>query len=175
MANFNKVILAGNLTRDPQLTYLPSQTPVVDFAIAINRYWTGADGQRRDETCYIDVRAYGKQAETINYYMSKGRAILIEGRLRLEQWIGQDGTKRSKHIVIVENFQFLGGPGENNVNHIGASIRPPLRTQQPEKEIPEKTSEELQEPQDEKIEIEDQLPPIEDIPPVENEDDEIPF
>ncbi len=113
MANYNKVILAGNLTRDPQLTYLPSSTPVVEFGMAINRYWTGQDGQRRDETCFIDMRAYGKQAETISQYMAKGRAMLIEGRLQLQQWVAQDGTKRSKHIVIVENFQFLGNAGNS--------------------------------------------------------------
>ncbi len=165
MANYNKVILAGNLTRDPQLTYLPSQTPVVDFGIAVNRYWTGADGQRRDETCFIDVRAYGKQAETINHYMSKGRSILIEGRLKLEQWVGQDGTKRSKHLIIVENFQFLGGPMENNVNEVEASVKPPLRTQQ----SPQPTIQEEPTPPDE-------VPPVpeEDIPQAPPED-EIPF
>ncbi len=121
MANYNKVILAGNLTRDPQLTYLPSSTPVVEFGMAINRYWTGQDGQRRDETCFIDMRAYGKQAETISQYMAKGRAILVEGRLQLQQWVAQDGTKRSKHIVIVENFQFLGNAGNAASNTQGAS------------------------------------------------------
>ncbi len=113
MANYNKVILAGNLTRDPQLSYLPSSTPVVEFGMAINRYWTGQDGQRRDETCFIDMRAYGKQAETISQYMSKGRAMLVEGRLQFQQWVAQDGTKRSKHIVVVENFQFLGNAGNS--------------------------------------------------------------
>jgi single-strand DNA-binding protein len=66
MANFNKVILLGNLTRDPQLSYLPSQTPVVDFGLATNRRWTGQDGQQREETCFVDCRAFGKPAETIN-------------------------------------------------------------------------------------------------------------
>ncbi len=111
MANFNKVILMGNLTRDPQLSYLPSQTPVVDFGLAVNRNWTGQDGQRREDTCFVDCRAFGKQAEVINHYMNKGKPILVEGRLQFQQWQAQDGSKRSKHIVVVEGFQFVGAPG----------------------------------------------------------------
>ena len=114
MANYNKVILVGNLTRDPQMSYLPSQTPVAELALAVNRRWRGQDNQQREETCFIDCRAYGKQAETINQYLSKGQPILIEGRLQFDQWEGKDGVKRSKHRVIVERFQFLGGPGQGN-------------------------------------------------------------
>ena len=110
MANFNKVLLIGNLTRDPQLSYLPSQTAVVDFGLAVNRRWTGKDGQNRDETCYIDCRAFGRQAENINKYLTKGRPVFVEGRLTFNSWTAQDGTKRSKHRVTVENFQFLGAP-----------------------------------------------------------------
>jgi len=110
MANFNKVFLIGNLTRDPQLSYLPSQTAVVDFGLAVNRRWTGQDGERREETCFVDCRAFGRQAENINKYLSKGRQLLVEGRLTFNSWTAQDGTKRSKHRVTVENFQFLGGP-----------------------------------------------------------------
>ncbi len=109
MASFNKVIMAGNLTRDPQLSYLPSQTPVVEFGLATNRRWRGANGEQREETCFVDCRCYGKQAETFNQYMSKGRSVLIEGRLQFDTWEGPDGQKRSKHRVIVERFTFLGG------------------------------------------------------------------
>lgn len=110
-ANFNKVILAGNLTRDPQLSYLPnSNTPVCEFGMAINRKWRGQDGNQREETCFVDLRAYGRPAETINQYMTKGQAMLIEGRLQYQQWTAQDGSKRSRHMVIVDSFQFLGGP-----------------------------------------------------------------
>jgi single-strand DNA-binding protein len=109
MANYNKVILVGNLTRDPELSYLPnSQTPVVELGIATNRRWRGQDGQTREETCFVDCRAYGRQAETINQYMSKGQPILLEGRLQYNQWEAQDGSRRSKLRVVVENFQFLG-------------------------------------------------------------------
>ncbi|MDP6547099.1 MAG: single-stranded DNA-binding protein [Phycisphaerae bacterium] len=107
MANYNKVILAGNLTRDPQLSYTPTQTPVVDFGMAINRRWRGQDGQQREETCFVDCRSFGRQAETINQYLSKGRPVLVEGRLHFSSW-EKDGRKHSKLRVTVENFQFLG-------------------------------------------------------------------
>ncbi|MCK4601082.1 MAG: single-stranded DNA-binding protein, partial [Phycisphaerae bacterium] len=109
MANYNKVILMGNLTRDPQLSYLPSQTPVVEIGLAVNRKWKGQDGQKREEACFVDCRAYGKQAEVMNQYLSKGRPILIEGRLQLSSWEDKEGNKRSKLRVVVERFQFLGG------------------------------------------------------------------
>jgi len=108
MANFNKVLLMGNLTRDPQLSYLPSQTAVVDFGLAVNRNWTGKDGQNKTEVCFIDCRAFGRQAENINKYLKKGNPLFVEGRLTLDNWTAQDGTKRSKHRVTVEGFRFLG-------------------------------------------------------------------
>jgi len=113
MAAFNRIVLMGNLTRDPQLSYTPNQTAVVDFGLATNRRWTAADGAQRQETCFVDCRAFGRQAENINKYLTKGRLILIEGRLTFDSWTAQDGTKRSKHRVTVENFQFLPGAAED--------------------------------------------------------------
>jgi single-strand DNA-binding protein len=110
MANFNKVLLLGNLTRDPQLSYLPSQTAVVDFGLAVTRTWTGQDGAKKEETCFVDCRAFGKPAETIQKYCQKGKQLLVEGRLTYDTWTAQDGTKKSKHRVTVENFQFVGAP-----------------------------------------------------------------
>ncbi len=110
MAGFNKVLLMGNLTRDPQLSYLPSQTAVVEFGLAVNRKWKGQDGSDREETCFVDCRAFGRTAENINKYLKKGRPLFVEGRLSFDSWTAQDGTKRSKHRVTVESFQFLGGP-----------------------------------------------------------------
>ncbi len=109
MAGFNKIFLMGNLTRDPQLSYTPNQTAVVDFGLATNRRWTGKDGEQREDTCFVDCRAFGRMAENINKYLTKGRAIFVEGRLSFESWTAQDGTKRSRHRVTVENFQFLPG------------------------------------------------------------------
>jgi single-strand DNA-binding protein len=111
MANYNKVILIGNLTRDPQMSYLPSQTPVTEIGLAVNRRWRGQDGQQREETCFVDCRAYGRQAELLNQYMRKGRPLLVEGRLQLDRWEDRDGQKRSKHRVFIERFQFLGDGG----------------------------------------------------------------
>ena len=108
MANFNKIFLIGNLTRDPQLSYLPSQTAVVEFGLAVNRRWTGRDGEKREETCFVDCRSFGRTAENVNKYMKKGSPLFVEGRLDFDSWTAQDGTKRSKHRVTVENVQFLG-------------------------------------------------------------------
>ncbi len=104
--NFNKVILAGYLTRDPQLSFTPAQKPVVDFGLAINRNWTGQDGQKREETCFVDCRAFGKTAETINQYLAKGKPILLEGRLHFSAW-EKDGRKFNKLRVTVDQFQFV--------------------------------------------------------------------
>jgi single-strand DNA-binding protein len=124
MASLNKIMLIGNLTRDPQLSYLPSQTAVVEFGLAVNRRWTGKDGEKREETCFVDCRAFGRQAENINKYLSKGRALFVEGRLTFDSWTAQDGSKRSKHRVTVENFQFLGGGGQREDVSGNASAEP---------------------------------------------------
>lgn len=114
MASYNRVILMGNLTRDPELSYTPSSTPICKFGLATNRKWRDPNGEQREEVCFVDCTAFGKQAETFNQYMGKGRSVLVEGRLHYNQWTGQDGQKRSKLEVVVERFQFVGGgrPGE---------------------------------------------------------------
>ena len=116
MANFNQVILIGNLTRDPALSYLPSQTPVIDIGLAVNREWKDKDGNKKQETCFIDCRAFGKSAETINKYVKKGDPLLVSGRLCFEQWDGKDGTKHSKHRIMIETFQFLGTSKSEQAN-----------------------------------------------------------
>jgi single-strand DNA-binding protein len=111
MANYNRVILAGNLTRDPELSYTPSNTAVCKFGLAVNRVWTNKQtGQKNEDTMFIDCTAWARSAEVINQYMRKGNPILIEGRLAYETWTSQEGQKRSRHAVVVDNFQFLGGP-----------------------------------------------------------------
>src|SRR5438045_6171591 len=110
MASFNKVLLMGNLTRDPQLKYLPSQMAVVEFGIACNRKFRTANGEDREEVTFVDVTSFGKQAEVINQYFQKGKPIFIEGRLKFDSWEDkQGGGKRSKLTVVIENFQFIGG------------------------------------------------------------------
>ena len=108
MASFNKVILAGNLTRDPELRYTPKGTAIAKFGIAINRKWTGEDGQKREEVTFVDVDAFEKKAELIGQYFRKGSPILVEGRLKLDQWDDkQTGQKRSRLGVVLESFSFL--------------------------------------------------------------------
>lgn len=114
MPSFNKIILVGNLTRDPQLRYLPNQTPVVDIGLAVNHRWKTGQGEEREEVCFIDCTAFGKQAETINQYCQKGRPLLVEGRLKYETWDDKQGGKRSKHKVVIDNFQFLGSRSDDS-------------------------------------------------------------
>lgn|SRR5690606_9421814 len=107
---FNKVILLGNLTRDPELRTTPNGQTVCSFSLAINRTWRNAEGEQQEAVDYIDCNAWGKAAEIINQYMQKGRALLVSGRLQQRSW-EQDGQKRSKVEVVVEDFNFIGGDG----------------------------------------------------------------
>jgi len=118
MASFNRVILAGNLTRDPELRYTPKGLAISKIGLAINRTWKNEAGETKEEVTFVDVDAFGRQAEVIAQYFKKGRPILVEGRLRLDQWDDkQTGQKRSKLGVVLEGFSFVdsnrgdgGGP-----------------------------------------------------------------
>jgi len=112
MPNYNKVILMGNLTRDPELRYTPSGLAVADIAIAINRRTRTQEGERRDTVTFVDVTAWGRQAEVINEYFTKGRPIFLEGRLELDEWTAQDGQRRRKLRVVLEQFQFISARGD---------------------------------------------------------------
>jgi len=109
MASFNKVILMGNMTRDPQLSYLPSNTAVVEFGLAVNRTYKKQDGSQGEEVCFVDCQMFGRRAEVINKYVHKGDPFFVEGRLKFDSWQAQDGSKRSKLRVFVENFEFVSG------------------------------------------------------------------
>jgi single-strand DNA-binding protein len=111
MANLNKVMLIGNLTRDPELKYTTGGSAVCEFGLAIGRKYKTQSGEQREDTTFVDCNAWGRAGETINQYMSKGQPIFVEGRLQYDSWEAQDGSKRSKLRVTVENFQFLGGGG----------------------------------------------------------------
>lgn len=123
MANFNKVILAGNLTRDPELRYTPKGLAIAKLGLAINRRWTNEAGEQKEDVTFVDVDAFGKPAETIGQYLRKGRPILIEGRLRLDTWDDkQTGQKKSKLGVVLESFQFLdSGNREGGAAPAGAA------------------------------------------------------
>ena len=110
MASFNKVILVGNLTREIELRFTPKGTPIAQFGLAVNRVWTGEDGEKKEDVCFVDCKCFGKSAETLAQYTKKGHPLLVEGRLDLEEWNDKgSGDKRQKLSVVVEGFQFLKG------------------------------------------------------------------
>ena len=109
MASFNKVMLLGNLTRDPEVKYTPKGSAVADIGLAVNRTYTTDGGEKREETTFVDVTMWGRQAEIAGEYLKKGRPLFVEGRLQLDTWDDkQTGQKRSKLRVVCENFQMLG-------------------------------------------------------------------
>lgn len=134
MAALNKVMLIGNLTRDPEVRYTPKGSAVADLAIAVNRTYTVDGGERMEETTYVDVVVWAKLAELAGQYLSKGRRVFVEGRLQMDSWEDrQTGQKRTKLRVVAENIQFLdskgegGGGGGGGGGDRGYSQRPPQR------------------------------------------------
>ncbi|HAV61089.1 MAG TPA: single-stranded DNA-binding protein [Verrucomicrobiales bacterium] len=129
MASYNKVILIGNLTRDPELRYSAKGTAIAKIGVAVNRRWRNEAGEWQEETTFVDVDAFGRQAETIGQYLKKGRPIMIEGRLRLDQWEDKNsGQKRSRLGVVLETFQFMdsgrGGGDSDGGNAPSTSSSP---------------------------------------------------
>jgi single-strand DNA-binding protein len=126
MANYNKVILAGNLTRDPELRYTPKGTAIAKIGLAISRTWKNEAGETKEEVTFVDVDAFGRTAEVIGQYLKKGRPILLEGRLRYDTWDDkQTNQKRSKLGVVMENFQFMdSGKGDGGGGSDASRGRP---------------------------------------------------
>ena len=152
MQGFNKVIIAGNLTRDPELRYTPSGTAIAKFGLAVNRRWKDQNGEQKEETTFVDVDAFGKQAELIGQYMKKGRPLLVEGRLKLDTWEDkQTQQKRSRLGIVLEGMTFLdsgstregggdfsgGGGGGASSAPAARSSRPPASTPPPSNSEPE--------------------------------------
>ena len=136
MASFNKVILMGNLTRDPELRYTPKGTAIAKLGLAVNRAWKTETGETKEEVLFIDVEAFSRQAETVGQYLKKGSPILVEGRLRLDTWDDkQTNQKRSKILVLAENVKFLGSgqPREGGAPE-NARNRPPATPAAPASE-----------------------------------------
>jgi single-strand DNA-binding protein len=115
---YNKIVLLGNLTRDVEIRYSQSGTAIGNCGIAVNRKWKTQTGEQKDEVMFVDITFFGRTAEIANQYLRKGAKVLVDGRLSLDQWTAQDGTKKSKHSVIVENLQMIGGR-EDNYNNGG--------------------------------------------------------
>lgn len=111
---FNKVVLVGNLTKDIELRYSQSGSCIGNSSIAVTRKYTSTQGQKAEETCFIDLTFFGKTAEIANQYLSKGSKLLVEGRLKFEQWQDNYGNNRSKHSISVENIEMLGNPNTGN-------------------------------------------------------------
>src|SRR3954462_10378599 len=133
MANFNKVILAGNLTRDPELRYTPKGTAIAKLGLAINRTWRNEAGETKEEVTFVDVDAFGRTAETIGQYLKKGRPILIEGRLKLDTWEDkQTHQKKSKLVVVLETFTFLDSGGTRDGGGDMSSSAPPAPRPRPQ-------------------------------------------
>src|SRR5882757_5280469 len=128
MANLNRVLLIGNLTRDPEVRYTPKGTAVADIGIAVNRVYSGEDGEKKEEVTFVDVTLWGRQAEVAQEYLKKGRPVFIEGRLQLDSWDDkQTGQKRSRLRVVAENLQMLGSRDSDSGHASSAGNQPPQR------------------------------------------------
>jgi single-strand DNA-binding protein len=127
MASYNKVILVGNLTRDPETKTLPSGDLVAAFGLATNRTYTAKDGTKKEDVCFIDVSVYGKQAGPVAEHLKKGRQVLVDGRLHYRTWEAQDGTKHSKHEVVADRVTFLGPKPDGN----GGTTKPATEEEVP--------------------------------------------
>ena len=139
MASYNKVILVGNLTRDPELRHIPSGTAVTDLGLAVNRTWTDRNtNQRNEETTFVDVTCWGRTAEIACEYLRKGRPVLVEGRLQMDEWNDREtGAKRTKLKVVCDNMQMLGSRNEGNSGGGGGgggggSYQPPPQSDGPQ-------------------------------------------
>ena len=175
MASLNKVFLMGNLTRDPEIRYLQNGTALTKFGLAVNRSYKTRDGQQRDETCFVDITAWGRQAEVISEYCSKGRPLFVEGRLQFEQWQDQSGQRRSKLTVVLESFQFLGGRRDGGQDH-ESQQGSPAHGQRPDPQQPPQDQRQYQQAPPDPAPAEP--PPPDDQPPMDDfdiQDDKIPF
>jgi single-strand DNA-binding protein len=121
MASLNKVLLIGNLTRDPDVKMLSSGRPVCNFGLALNRSYKDGEGNRKEEVTFVDVECYGPRAEAVGRFFTKGRSIFVEGRLKLDQWESKEGEKRSAIRVVLDNFEFV----DSKQDSAGMSERQP--------------------------------------------------
>ncbi len=124
MPDYNKVLLMGRLTRDVELKFTPSNMAVANIGLAVGRRYKTKDGEQREETTFVDCEAWSRTAELMNQYLSKGRPVFIEGRLKLDQWQDKDGSNRSKMKVVIENFQFIDSRQSNSGGDSGQSNAP---------------------------------------------------
>jgi len=132
MASYNRVLLMGNLTRNPEIRYTPSGTAVADLGLAVNESFKNKAGETVEQTCFVDVVVWGRQAETSAEYLHKGSPVFVEGRLQLDKWENDKGEKRSKLRVRADRVQFLGTPGKGTeFSAAPAGSAPQAATQPP--------------------------------------------
>lgn len=162
MASLNKVFLLGNLTRDPERSYTPKGMALTKFGLAVNHVYTTESGERKEEANFFDIAVWGKQAEAAAQYLSKGRPVLVEGRLRYETWQNDKGEKRSRISVVAERVQFLGGGQRTGGQEFqeGGPASAPVRPERPGRQAPEPP-------------MDDGMPP--EAPAGGKEKDDIPF
>ena len=140
MASLNKVLLIGNLTRDPDVRMMTNGRPVCNFGLALNRSFKDAEGNRKEETTFVDVESFGPRAEAIGRFFTKGRAIFIEGRLKLDQWESKEGEKRSALRIVLDSFEFVdtkqeGGSSPSKTFETSSSPTPSIQSS-PDSETP---------------------------------------
>lgn len=131
MASLNKVLLIGNLTRDPEVRMMSSGRPVCNFGLALNRNYKDAEGNKKEEVTFVDVECFGPRAEAVGRFFSKGRPIFVEGRLKLDQWETKEGEKRSAIRVVLDNFEFVDAGKSNGPTATDQSASPVISTDKP--------------------------------------------
>lgn len=152
MANFNKVILAGNLTRDPELKYTPMGTPIASFGLAINRKWKSETGEMKEDVTFVEVSAFRREAELIGQYMKKGRPLLMEGRLKLDQWEDKNThQKQSKLKVVLERFTFIDSRGPEGSASVPAAPTRPAAVPSTGSPAPEPAESEAPQPEEDDV------------------------
>jgi len=142
MASLNKVLLIGNLTRDPDVRMLSSGRPVCNFGLALNRNYKDSEGNKREEVTFVDVECFGPRAEAVGRFFSKGRPIFVEGRLKLDQWESKDGEKRSAIRVVLDNFEFVDG-GKQESASVAPTTAPPITSKPSTDNIPPITNQDV--------------------------------
>ena len=168
---FNKIILVGNLTRDIELRYTQGGTAVSSTAIATSRKFKAQDGTQKEEVCFVDITFFGRTAEIANQYLKRGSKVLVEGRLKLDQWTDQSGGKRSKHTVTVDNLQMLGSRDDNNQGGGSNYNQPQGGYNNATQQAPQQS---YQQPQQQSYQQPVKQPEHE-IPSIDIDEDEIPF
>jgi single-strand DNA-binding protein len=183
---FNKVILVGNLTRDIELRYSQAGMGIANTAIATSRKYT-SNGEKKEEVCFVDITFFARSAEIANQYLRKGSKILVEGRLNFDQWVDQNGQKRSKHSVVVETMQMLDSKGENQGGgQPQGYVQPPQQQQAQSYQQPQQQQQSYGQPnqgygqpqqqqQQSYNKPAQQMPSQDQVPEIDIDEDEIPF